>query len=464
MRRARPAALVALALLNVLTLVAGVAAVAVAPARVLGEPHVVQREPLDAPRVLAPSGPSGTSAPDGARGFAAAEALREAMSAAVLGSGAAAVVVNPASGRVLFRQRGKQPVTPASTTKLLTATAALAALGPDARLTTKVVRGRRPGSIVLVGGGDPTLASPEASHAYPKPAQLGRLARETARTLRRAGTTTVRLSYDTSVFTGPALARSWEPDYVEQGYVAPITGLSVDEGRVRPGESKRVSDPARAAAEAFAALLEGQGVTVRGPPREELAPEGSQRLASVRSPALSALVERMLTTSDNMLAEALGRHVALAVGKPAAFSGATAAIEQVVAGLGVPTRDVKLYDCSGLSYDNKLTGRALTRVLFLAATADHPGLRSVLTGLPVAGYSGTLAQRYENGRAARAGGFVRAKTGTLNGVSTLAGVAYRPDGGMLIFAFLADHVPRGRVLAARAVLDRMATVLANRPP
>lgn len=456
-------ALRVVAFADALVLIAGISAAVVLagakPAQPV-EPHLVEREPVAVGPVLPSPKNSGDGSDADDPGELAAR-LRKAMQTRALGSPVSAMVVDPSTGRTLFRAHAKAPVPPASTAKLATATAALATMGPQARLTTTVVRVPDSPVIILVGGGDPTLASPQAEHTYPEPAQLAELAERTVEALRRHGMDSVKLRYDSSIFTGRRKARSWKPGYVPNGYVAPVTGLAVDEGRARPGSDTRVSHPPRAAAAAFAELLDKKGIEVRGKPRPRRAQRRARQIAAVQSPPLAALVERMLTTSDNSLAEALGRHVALAVGKPPTFHGATAAIEETLRRLGVPVEGVELYDCSGLSHRDRVTARALTKILSLAVSPKHPELRPVLTGLPVADYSGTLRERYER-KVAEAAGFVRAKTGTLNRVSTLAGVAYRPNGEMLVFAFLAGHVPMGGYAGARKALDRLAAIVTGR--
>ena len=140
-------------------------------------------------------------------------------------------------------------------------------LGPAARLHTTVVAGPRRSSIVLVGGGDPTLAAgtPPAAD-YPQPATLASLAARTARALRARGVHAVRLSYDTSLFSGPAMAPGWSPDYVTTGNVSPIEALEVDQGRLTASGAPQDADvagnflprssaPAASAAAAFAAFL-----------------------------------------------------------------------------------------------------------------------------------------------------------------------------------------------------------------
>lgn len=424
-------------------------------------PSLVAREPVTAPPVLRPSPPEATGTNGALEGPVPSASARHAPRP---GSRAAGLVMDPSSGRVLASHRAGEPVTPASAAKLLVAAAALTSLGPDARLTTEAVRISRPeqpATVVLVGGGDPTLAGPAADPGYPEPARLGELARQTAAAVRASGEEAVRVRYDATLFTGPETARSWKPEYVPNGHVAPVTALAVNAGRVRPGADERVRNPPRAAARTFARLLEQQGLRVRGEVSEKAAPPGAQRVAAVRSPPLVALVERMLTFSDNDLAEALGRHVALAEGQPPSFRGATDAVEQVLARQGLPVAGVRLYDCSGLSHRSTVTARALVRILARAVSPEHPALRPVVTGLPVAGFSGTLAAGYEDYPAAAAAGYVRAKTGTLTGVSSRAGLAYRPGGGMRVFAFLAERTRPGWLAPAAAPWDRLAARLAT---
>jgi D-alanyl-D-alanine carboxypeptidase/D-alanyl-D-alanine-endopeptidase (penicillin-binding protein 4) len=119
-----------------------------------------------------------------------------------------------------------------------------------------------------------------------------------------------------------------------------------------------------------------------------------------------------------------------------------------------------LYDGSGLSRRDRLPVGVLGQILATAASSRHPELRAVLTGLPVAGFSGTLEDRFDAGKAAAAAGVVRAKTGTLTGVGALAGVTRDADGRLLAFAFVAGDVPAGGSDRARAALDRAAAALA----
>ncbi|MFJ5233374.1 D-alanyl-D-alanine carboxypeptidase/D-alanyl-D-alanine-endopeptidase [Kitasatospora sp. NPDC088391] len=375
-------------------------------------------------------------------------------------------VADAATGEFLFGADEGTPATPASTTKLATSVAALALLPAAHRIATTVVQGA-PGEITLVGGGDPTLTALPADQvrvggapvdAESAPASLADLARRTAAALKASGTTAVRLGYDTSLYTGPLLHKDHDGENI-----AAVTPLMVDEGRVDPRSAEdappRVADPAGQAAEAFGRLLAAEGVTLRGGPAPGTAAAGAKELARVESPTVGRLVERMLTTSDNTLAEAVARQVAIAAGKPAGFDGAAKAVTDELAALGVPLAGVLITDGSGLAKANLIPPITLVKLLATASSADHPELRPVLTGLPVAGFTGTLASRFgAKSGAGEAAGIVRAKTGSLSGVNTLAGTVVDADGRVLVFALMSRTT--ADPATARAAVDRIVARIA----
>jgi len=194
---------------------------------------------------------------------------------------------------------------------------------------------------------------------------------------------------------------------------------------------------------------------------------GAPTLASVSSPPLTQLVQQMLQESNNVIAENLARHVAIAEGKPATFGGAADAVMTELRRLGVTT-GISLVDGSGLSPDDAIAPQTLVRILALAASPGAPRLRPAITGLPVAGFNGTLSSGNSVfgaiGGAARgaARGVVRAKTGNLATVATLAGLVYDRDGRLLIFAIMAPQVPGAAMLSAAAgAIDAAAAGLAD---
>ncbi len=362
------------------------------------------------------------------------------------------------SGRPLFRS-GAAAVTPASTTKLFTSAAALSSLGPMARFRTTVRYAPASRQLVLVGGGDPFLASsPKAgADSYPNRADVVTLAGETARKLRSMKVKRVRLGFDDSYFSGPSVNPHWPDSYVPEGVVPPISALWVDEGLDSDGYGY-VSDPAAVAAEKFRTALGAAGIRVGPNVRRVGAPAGGSEVASVSSAPLGEIVQRTLAVSDNQAAEVLARQVGLAERQEGSFEAGAASVLEVLRRLGVPVTGDVLYDGSGLSRENLLTTESLAAVVRLSASADHPELREVLTGLPVAGFTGSLAFRFEKGPA-EARGRVRAKTGTLTGVHGLAGVADDADGARMAFVVVADRVSPAKDFAAQTLIDRIAGAL-----
>lgn len=382
-------------------------------------------------------------------------ALARLVTSPELGRHLALRVVDLSNGDAVF-ERGAEAITPASTMKLLTTAAALNALGPRSHFSTRVVAtGNR---VVLVGGGDPFLASTpaRARKQYPDRADLTTLAQRTAAVLAKRGITKVVLGYDASLFTGPAVNPHWPATYVPENVVPPISALWADEGRGRGG--RYLDDPAQGAAEVFAAALRAQKIGVVGSPTAQQATAAATEIASVQSASLGEIVQQTLAVSDNNAAEVLARHVGAVVNGDASSVGGLKAIFAVLKGLGVDVSGSQAYDGSGLSRENKLTATTLLDVLRVAASPDHPKLREVITGLPVAGFTGSLRHRFDLGPA-QAQGRVRAKTGTLTGVHGLAGIATDLDGNLMAFVFVADRVGGTNPLTVQHDLDLMAAAL-----
>ncbi|MFJ4922285.1 D-alanyl-D-alanine carboxypeptidase/D-alanyl-D-alanine-endopeptidase [Streptomyces sp. NPDC088725] len=400
-----------------------------------------------APAPSAPGVLDAVGAPDAAAADLAAVdfagALGPLLADPALGSARTAAVVDVATGKRLYGKDASRPMTPASTVKLATMTAALAALGPGHRVPTTVVATPDARTLTLVGGGDATLDKK----------RLGALADSTARALRGRHVTDVRVGYDTSLYRGPGRHPIGPNDNI-----APVSALMVDEGRLdgsRRGPAPRSDDPARDAAEEFVRLLHDRGVGTKGAPGRQKPAKDAAVLCRTYSAPLSDLVERALTESDNDIAESLARQTALAKDRPASFTGAGQAVQGVLKKLGLPLGGARFADGSGLDRHDKVSASLLTGLLARAADPGHPELRPVLTGLPVAGFSGTLESRYAN--AAPAAGLVRAKTGTLTGVNTLAGTVVDARGRLLAFAFMAGSTPEPD--AAQKALDRLSAAL-----
>jgi D-alanyl-D-alanine carboxypeptidase/D-alanyl-D-alanine-endopeptidase (penicillin-binding protein 4) len=374
-----------------------------------------------------------------------------------LGGQVTASVVDATSGEPIYELNGGRLSVPASTAKLATAAAVLHARGPAYRLATRVVEGSSPGEVVIVGGGDPTLAV-GATASYPGAARLDELAEQVKQAL--GGTVPTRVVVDSSLFVGPTFGPSWFAQDARDGFIANITALMTDGARrdpkrIRPPAS-RYPRPDLAAGQLFARQL---GLTASAV-TFGTAPSGARQLGEVLSPPVSRLVEMMISESDNIVAEALARQVALVRGEAASFVGGVVATRDVLVELGIPIDGYGLVDGSGMSHNNRVSAQFLTAILAHAVSPDQPQLRSIVSGLPVAAYSGTLAERYRtasSGGAAK--GVVRAKTGTLTGVNSLAGIVVDADGRLLAFSIIADKTTN--TPQAQIVMDRIAAAIAT---
>nr|WP_255426931.1 D-alanyl-D-alanine carboxypeptidase/D-alanyl-D-alanine-endopeptidase [Pseudonocardia sp. C8] len=366
---------------------------------------------------------------------------------------------SPRGAPPLWERDGARPMVPGSTTKLLTAAAALLSMNPTDRLVTRVVPGPTEDSVVLVGGGDPSLTAlpPGQDGLYPEPARIADLANEVKQA--HGGKPVNTVYVDTSLWSGPDRSPGWGSSDIADGYVAPMSPLMLDGGRTDPAaqDGPRSSDPARAAGQALADALGASDV------REGAAAANAPVLGAVSSPPIASLVEYMLTASDNVAAEALARQVAVSRDTEASFDGASRAVTEALVQAGYDVNGLRLADGSGLSRDNRIPARLLGAVLASAAAqSDSPTdvqfLRPILTGLPVAGGGGTLTDRFADGPTQAGRGVVRAKTGTLSGASSLAGVVTDVDGRLLVFALLSNGTSPAD---ARPALDRVAASLSR---
>ncbi|WP_439662768.1 D-alanyl-D-alanine carboxypeptidase/D-alanyl-D-alanine endopeptidase [Lentzea sp. HUAS TT2] len=362
-------------------------------------------------------------------------------------------VIDPASGTALWQQGDTTPATPASSLKILTAAAALLSLERTDQLSTKVVQGAEPGTVVIVGGGDPTISGTPGKSVYPGAATLDDLVGQV-----KAKGPVTKVQFDLSRYTGEALGPQWESADIAGGSVAPIVPFMLDGGRVDQSNVNgvRTGSPAQAAADAFAQRIGAPGATAGS------APAGAAVLGEIKSAPIEQLVDNMMQISDNVLTEAVAREIAIKTGNEPSFAGGVKAVRDVLTKNGFDLTTATFVDGSGLSATNKIPAKLLTDVLSAAAKptlddARTAKLRPLLTALPVAGGSGTLAGRY-GGTAAPGKGWVRAKTGTLTGVNALAGMVVDVDGRVLVFSFMSAS-SRPAESEVRPALDVLAAAL-----
>lgn len=380
---------------------------------------------------------------------AAVAALAQALADdELVGEAATAVsVIDVATGTELVDHAAGTPLTPASSNKVPVAWAALSALGADHRMTTAAVLSGS--TLTLVGGGDVLLAAdagdPDAVVGH---AGLGDLARSAAEQLAARGTTSVRLTLDDTMFTGPAFHDTWDPLYAS--WVAPVQPIMIEvagrEGRGYP------ADPAMEAAGAFRSALEAAGISVQGDTTRQAAPEGAERVASVTSAPLADVLAVSLKASDNTMTEVEGRVLAAETGYEASFAGATQAVIDQLRKDGFDVTGLTMRDCSGLSTQNKVPARLLAQIMARAAGPDGGAAgRTLVEDLPVAALDGTLRTRLVGTSGA---GTVRAKTGSLDQTASLTGVVVTREGRLLAFSALVDGFDVGGLASARAAIDQ----------
>ncbi|WIX86277.1 D-alanyl-D-alanine carboxypeptidase/D-alanyl-D-alanine-endopeptidase [Amycolatopsis sp. DG1A-15b] len=366
-------------------------------------------------------------------------------------------VTDPVTGTVLWDHGSSTPVTPASTTKVLTSAAALLSLDQNLRLSTKIVQGADPATVILVGGGDTTLTNLPLgtdSPLYPGGAHVDDLVAQ----VKKAAPGVKKVQVDLTLFKGPTTAPGWAAGDAPSTYATQMSPVMADGGRInaKDNNSQRTANAGTALASSIASKL---GASAGG---QATAPKDAKVVGEVKSAPLTELVSDLMVLSDDVLAEAIARQVALANGEEASYAGGAKATIKVLKDHGFDVSGVALSDGSGISSLNRIPARLLTQLLAAAATQEgkNPGtakLRPVLAGLPVAGGSGTLADGRFDTAASQAGrGWVRAKTGTLTGVNTLAGLVLDQDGRVLVFAFMSTGSDTD---TGRDALDALATSL-----
>lgn len=376
-----------------------------------------------------------------------------------VGPSTGVVVADALTGDVLAEHAPDAARTPASTAKLVTGVAALTRLGSERTFDTTARQGAGD-QVVLVGGGDMMLAAgvgdPDAVNGR---AGLADLAAQVALQLQLVGRDTVTIGLDDTLFTGPALAPGWDASDVDSGFVAPVAPLAVDIAKIGSGEyPPRRTDPAMHAATEFAARLGELGITVTGSPARVREAATGDVLGVVSSAPASEVTQYFLDTSDNTITEVVARMVALDLDLPGSFEGATQAVLRTVQTLGADTSGAVLADASGLADGSALPPSLLLGLLELVVDPAHPELREVGTGMPVGGLTGTLAQRFTSGAGT---GLVRAKTGSLTSVTSLAGSVLDADGRLLLFVLMADQTGAVGQYQPRAALDGFVTQLAG---
>jgi len=258
---------------------------------------------------------------------------------------------------------------------------------------------------------------------------------------------------DDRKFDNERYVPTWETGYRLQGQVGPIDSLLVNQGFERfVGGRVGSANPTLHGATLFSDLLARRGVLIEQSPGMGSAPSKGEEIAFIESQPVSVLVGEMLTESDNTTAEMLLKSLSLQSSEDELGGnriGGSDHVRRFLDGKGIRTEALKLVDGSGLDRGDRATCGSLADVLNTEA-AD--GL--IASSLAKAAESGTLKDRMVGTEAV---GRVKAKTGSLLGVSALAGWAYRPGAAPVSFASINNAVDTE---TARRFEDRFAALLA----
>ncbi len=362
------------------------------------------------------------------------------------------------------------PLRPASNVKLITASVALEVLGEDFGYSTTVngvvgTGGVVAGDLYLIGGGDPLLSSAWWDGPNQKFPPINVTSIEAlADAVKAAGVTAIAGSVvgDASRYDDEWYLPTWAPSlrFSEGG---PLSALLVNDSREAADLSS--NDPVVGAATVLTQLLQERGVTVGGPPRAGTA-DGSPVVATVESQPLPAVLEEMLTTSDNNTAELVLKEVGLASGGAGTTALGLTKVMSTLQEWGIPLDGVTLVDGSGLSDENRLTCQAILAVLQHGSFDDAVG-----EGLPVGGEKGgTLYDAFQEGEPLS--GVLRAKTGTLDntdgvadklGAKALSGYVPLAGGGAIEFSLLLNGETISNKTEYRPTWELLASILAAYP-
>jgi D-alanyl-D-alanine carboxypeptidase/D-alanyl-D-alanine-endopeptidase (penicillin-binding protein 4) len=442
-------------------------------------------------------------------------ALRAIVEAGPLaGARTGILVADVESGEVVYARDADVLLNPASNVKLVTTAAALARLGPDYRFATELwldpaPRGGGTRTLYVKGRGDPSLVTERLWALAGDLVHLG---------IRRVGDVVVDDSFFDAERSGPG----FDQESGDKSYLAPAGAASLNwntiaihvapgerrgqrprvevepasgfveidnrattvtargrrrlvvssvaaggkqrivvEGRVAVGGRpqvvwRKIDDPALYLGHTLKRLLELRGATVAGKVRRGEVAQNARLVHVAESESLAEIVRRLNKTSNNFVAEQLLKTLgAEAKGAPGTWAKGVAAVEEFLAEVGVPRGAYVMKNGSGLNDTNRFSARQLVTLL-RAMWARFPLHAEYVASLPVAGRDGTMRWRMEGGDAV---GRLRAKTGTLENVTSLSGYVETAAGRTLAFAVLVNDYP-GRAAGVVRSVDALGTALA----
>lgn len=426
-------------------------------------------------------------------------------------------VVLAKSGEVLWSHNPDVPLIPASNTKLLTTAVALIRLGTDYRFKTEVyatsrcIDGVINGDLYLKGLGDPFLVNEQMWALTHELAMMG---------IKRV---TGDIIADESFFDYPICPGGWNPDRPPYWYNAEIGPLSFNFNTVTvfiqpgpaPGQKayavldpdvpcmslvnealtvragrkrhlrvgreysegknvisvrghialdvppvriyRAIKDPSLYTLMAFRSFLQQQKIECGGTLKYGKTPHNAIPLYTHESKPLSRIIADLNKISNNFIAEqillTLGAEIE---GPPGTYEKGLLVVKETLKTRGIDLTGMEIHDGSGLSPQNRIPARLICDILLYVAESEQCA-PEFISSLAISGLDGTLKDRPLNGRVR---GALRAKTGSIRGVSALSGYLWTHEGERIIFSLLmnGENSQTGKFIDSQ---DRIVHVLSN---
>ena len=329
------------------------------------------------------------------------------------------IVLDEKTGEVVFESNANSPRKPASVIKLISATAAYTYLSPTDSYTTTMWAGVDGKSVVIQGSLDPWV-----SYDSKVATKMGRTSLE-------------RFEFN-------ALSR------LKKMNSGSTKNTTIYASNLYPQEIRH-----------FEKFLHDHKVSVKLERiKGDIAIQKSaEYILGSTSPTLETILDWTLTWSDNLLAERIARLASVAAGNTLDDEGVAITFNTLLTNLGISTTNLVIKDASGLSKENRVTAKQISQLLMVIY--HDPKFAPLIKGLPVGGVTGTLQHRFIE-TAPTAVGLVRAKTGTLNGTTNLAGYVESGD-HEYIFVIIADRHSKSYSVTkkVRATVDRILGKIAT---
>jgi D-alanyl-D-alanine carboxypeptidase len=331
----------------------------------------------------------------------------------------AVMVVDKLTGEVVYQNDATTPRKPASVLKILTAAAAYTHLSPSDSYTTSLWQGLDSKTVVIQGSLDPWI------------------------------------SYDHKVATKmkrtSLSAIQWSAiEYLKENNIDSLQGTRILYSNLFPQDIAVIKK-----------YLKFRKVDIELKKSTSIAAvnQSTALITTSQSPQLSRIIDWALTWSDNLLSDRIARAAADSAGFTRDFAGVQRTFKKLLTDFNIDANGLVVKDGSGLSKANRLTAVQVAQLL-LALSKDAK-FEPLFKGLPVGGVTGTLTDRFLE-TAPSAVGLVRAKTGTLNGTTNLAGFVESGE-HEFIFVIISDQHSKSYTVTkrVRATVDRILGKIAN---